>query len=232
MPPTQSTQTLSNVPLFEGLTQEQLADVARRVRRRTFEPREYLVRRDEIGDAMYILLSGKVKVSTLTEVGQTETIVATLSTDDIIGELSVLDGERRSADVIAIERTEALVLSAEDVRAWVHAFPAVGLALLRTLAGRVRRSTEWISVLCSQDVSGRLARVLLDLSRMHGVDLPGGGRMVRLHLTQNDLGSLVGASRESVNKAISSFKEVKWIAPDDKPYITILNREALERRGG
>ena len=225
------TQALSDVPLFEGLTQEQLAEVARRVRRRTFQPREFLVHRDEIGDAMYILLSGKVKVSTPAEQGdKVETIITTLSAGDIIGELSVLDGERRNADVIAMERTEALVLSAEDVHAWLHAYPAVGIALLRGLAGRLRRTTEWISVLAQQDVTGRLARLLLDLSHAHGVDLSEGGRLIRLRLTQNDLGGLVGASRESVCKAINNFKDLSWIAVDHTPYITILNAEALEKR--
>lgn len=221
-------QALSDVPLFDGLNQEQLAEVAQRLRRRTFETHDVLMRGGETGDSMYILVSGKVKVCTTND--QTETIIAVLAAGDVIGELSVLDGEVRSADVIALERTEALVLSSTDVHALMRTVPAISIALLRGLAGRLRLATEWISVLCQQDVSGRLARLLLNLSRTHGVDLPGGGRLIRLRLIQNDLAGQVGASRESVNKAMGYFENVKWIAKDTTHYITVLDPEALEKR--
>lgn len=221
-------RALSSVPLFAGLTPEQLDEVARFLRRRSFDEHAVVVHRDAPGDALYILLSGKVKVATTNE--EDETIIAMLGAGDIFGELSVLDGEGRSADVVALERTEVLVLSTADVHTCLHAFPSISIALLQGLTGRLRRATEWITVLSSQDVYGRIARQLLDLSNKHGVDVPGGGRLIRLRLTQIDLAGIVGASRESVNKAMRFFKTKNWITVDTTHHITVLNREALEKR--
>ena len=219
---------LASVPLFSELTQEQLGVVATYLRRRTFEEREVIVRRDAPGDALYIVMSGKVKVCYPGDEG--ETIIALFSKGDFFGDLSVLDGEGRSADVVAIEPTEVLVLAAEDVHASINAFPAIAIALLRELAGRLRRSTEWIHALSCQDVYGRIAAQLLHLSEAHGVDVPDGGRMIRLRLTQHDLASLVGASRESVNKAMGYFKSKNYIRVDSAHQITVYDREALEKR--
>jgi CRP-like cAMP-binding protein len=221
---------LAAVPLFSGLTEEQLATVAGYLRRRRFDERTVIVRRDSPGDALYILVSGKVKVSYLDE-EQGETILAVFSAGDFFGEFAVLDGGGRSADVIALEPTEVLMLSAEDVHACLNAFPAIAIALLRELAGRLRRSTEWIRCLSSQDVYGRIAGQLLHLARTQGTDVPGGGRRIGLRLTQNDLAGIVGASRESVNKAMGYFKSKGYIAVDAANHqITVLNREALEKR--
>ena len=202
--------------------------VAVYLRRRTFEEREVIVRRDAPGDALYIVMSGKVKVCYPGDDG--ETIITMFSKGDFFGDLSVLDGEGRSADVVALEPTEVLVLAAEDVYASINAFPAIAIALLRELAGRLRRSTEWIHSLSCQDVYGRIAAQLLHLSQAHGVDTPDGGRLIRLRLTQHDLASLVGASRESVNKAMGYFKSKKYISVDGSHQITVHDREALEKR--
>lgn len=221
-------KALAAVPLFSGLNQVQLNTIAGYLRRRSFEEREVIVRRDSPGDALYIIASGKVKVCYVEE--DTETIIAVFSAGDFFGELSVLDGEGRSADVVALEATEVLVLATEDVHASINAFPAIAITLLRELAGRLRRSTEWIRSLSSQDVYGRIAQQLLDLSHLHGSDLPGGGRRIGLRLTQNDLAGIVGASRESVNKAMGYFKSKGYIAVDGTHRITVLDREALEKR--
>lgn len=185
-------------------------------------------RRDSPGDALYILISGKVKVSYLEDEG--ETIIAVLRAGDLFGELSILDGEGRSADVVALEPTEALVLAANDFMMCLNAVPAIAITLLKELAGRLRRSTSWIHALSSQDVYGRIAQQLLFLADTHGVEAPGGGRRIALRLTQNDLAGIVGASRESVNKAMGYFKQKGYIAVDSTYHITVFNRDALEKR--
>ena len=221
-------KVLASVPLFADLSDVQLQTVAEYARRRVFQERDVIVQRNSPGDALFIVISGKVKVSWTTEDG--ETIIAVFSAGDFFGELSVLDGEQRSADVIALEPTEVLALSTEDVHACINRFPAISIALLRGLAGRVRRSTEWIRALSSQDVYGRIAQQLLFLSDQHGDPVPGGGTVIRLRLTQNDMAGIVGASRESVNKAMGYFRAKGYIAVDTGHHITVLNREALERR--
>jgi CRP/FNR family transcriptional regulator, cyclic AMP receptor protein len=222
------TQVLSTVPLFSRLNEEQLEYVARLLRRRTFKERDVIVRRDTPGDALYILLSGRVKVAYLDH--EDETIIAVMRAGDFFGELSVLDGEMRSADVVALETTEVLILAASDFHESIQAVPAIALSLLQQLAARVRRDTAWIRALSSQDVYGRIAQQLLYLSETHGTDVEGDGRRIGLRLTQNDLAGIVGASRESVNKAIGYFKQKGYITVDSSYHITVYNADALRKR--
>jgi CRP-like cAMP-binding protein len=221
-------EALGAVPLFSGLQPEESMLVAGRLRRRSFSEREVIVHRDGPGDALYIITSGKVKVSCSGE--ENETIIALMSRGDFFGELSILDGEGRSADVVALEPTEVLMLSADDFNRCLVDMPGIAVSLLRQLAGRLRRSTSWIQVLSSQDVYGRIAQQLLTLSDMHGVESPTGKR-IALRLTQNDLAGIVGASRESVNKAVGYFKSKGYISVDAASYhITIHDRAALQKR--
>lgn len=220
------TKALGSVPLFSELTEEQLEFVSSHLRRRTYQEREVIVRRDSPGDALFLLISGKVKVSYRDE--EDETIIAVLQAGDFFGELSLLDGEGRSADVVALEPTEVLILSAADFQTCIQS-PTIALALLKQIAGRLRRATSWIRSLSSQDVYGRIAQQLLYLAETHGVD-GDQGRQIALRLTQNDIAGIVGASRESVNKAMGYFKSKGFISVDSSYHITVHNREGLERR--
>ena len=221
-------QALAAIPLFSGLEEEQLSLVAGYLKRHTFAEREVIVRRDSPGDALFIIVAGKVKVSYIED--DNETIIAVLSPGDFFGELSIIDGEGRSADVSAVDTTEVLVLSAADFNQCLQTMPAIAFSLLKEIAGRLRRSTAWIRVLSSQDVYGRIAQQLLSLSDTHGTDLPDGGRRINLRLTQNDIAGIVGASRESVNKAMGFFKQKNYIAVDTTYHITVYNRDALQKR--
>ena len=223
-------KALASVPLFSELAPDELDAIADCLRRRTFDEREVIVRRDAPGDALFIITSGKVKVSVPSDEG--ETIICFYSAGDFFGELAILDGENRSADVTALEPTHALMLSASDVRASIAKYPAIASAFLRELAGRVRRSTESMRTIMTLPVDGRIAAQLLHLSETQGMDLPGGSgaRLIRLRLTQNDIASFVGASRESVNKAMGYLKSKNWISWDNLHYITIHDHGALRKR--
>jgi CRP-like cAMP-binding protein len=218
---------LTGIPLFAGLSEEQLEAIGPHLRHRAYAEREVIVRRDSPGDALFLLTRGKVKVSYLDD--DDETIITHLGAGDFFGELSILDGEGRSADVVAVEPTEVLMLSAADFNHCLMSMPAIAIALLRELAGRLRRSTSWIRSLSSQDVYGRIACQLVSLAHTHGVDVPE-GRRITLRLTQNDLAGIVGASRESVNKAIGYFKAKGYITVDTTYHITVCDRAALEKR--
>lgn len=221
-------QALAAIPLFSELPDEQLTLVAGYLKRRSFGERDIIVKRDSPGDALFIIVAGKAKVSYVEE--DDETIIAVLSAGDFFGELSIIDGAGRSADVTAVEQTEVLILSSADFRQCLETMPGIAFSLLKEIAGRLRRSTTWIRVLSSQDVYGRIAQQLLSLSDTHGTDLPDGGRRINLRLTQNDLAGIVGASRESVNKAMGYFKQKNYIAVDTTYHITVYNRDALQKR--
>lgn len=223
-------KALASVPLFSSLSPEQLGLIAAKLQRRIYAEREVIVRRDSPGDALFILVSGKVKVSYTGD--EDETIIAVLSAGEFFGELSILDGEGRSADVITVEPTEVLILSAADFNQCLATMPTIAPELLRQLAGRLRRATSWIRTLSSQDVYGRIAQQLLFLCQTHGVDTPSGGRRIALRLTQHDIAGIVGASRESVNKAMGYFKTKGYLSVDQANYnITVHDLAALERRG-
>ncbi len=224
-------RALAAIPLFASLEGQHLTVLATRLRRRAYAERAVIVRRDTPGDALFILLTGKVKVSyPAADPDDAETIIALMRAGDFFGELSVLDGEGRSADVIALEPTECLVLSATDFHECLRQMPEISLALLKQLAGRLRRSTKWIHSLASQDVYGRIAQQLLYLSDAHGKKLPDGAIRIGVRLTQGDLAGIVGASRESVNKAMGFYKSKGYISVDTSHYITVHNPSALEIR--
>jgi CRP-like cAMP-binding protein len=120
------------------------------------------------------------------------------------------------------------MLTKDDLHDIIQRYPRISLHLLITLAGRLRRTTDAYLAYSTLDVNGRLAMQLLRLSEQHGVRNSEGER-IDLRLTQTDLGALVGASRESVNKVMGYFRRQGYISVDDRNQITVRNRQALQR---
>ena len=220
-------QILANVPLFAGLEQDQLVALASRLQRRHYDERQIIIKQDTPGDALYVVVSGRVKV--VVQEGDGETILAVLGAGECVGEMALIDGEPRSADVVAMDSTEVLVLSTRDFQESIQAMPQIAFGLLREMAGRLRRSNQWVRSLSSQNVYGRIAAQLLHLADLHGTDVPE-GRRILLRLTQNDLAAIIGSSRESVNKAVGYFKNKKVISVDTSYHITIHDTETLRKR--
>jgi CRP/FNR family cyclic AMP-dependent transcriptional regulator len=220
--------TLADVPLFSGLQPTDLDLIAQRVRQRRYRPGEAIFHRDDPGVALYIIVAGKVKVHNETPDGG-DVMLTILSNGDFFGEMSLLDGEERSADVSTLEPTEVLVLTQADLHDCIRQAPQIAINLLATLAGRLRRTNETIQALSSLDVHGRVAKQLLLLSRQHGVQTPEGVQ-IGIRLTQTDLAGLVGASRESVNKVLGYFRRRGYLTLDDQHRITLLKPDELARR--
>lgn len=218
---------LAQVPLFEDLSEADLNIVAQRVRQRRYKEGDTIFHRNDPGVALYVIVTGRVKIHNETNDG-TDVIICILSAGDFFGELAVIDGEERSADATTIELTELLMLTKDDLHDILERYPRISLRLLTTLAGRLRRTTEAYLAYSSLDVNGRLALQLLRLSEQHGIVTPAGVR-IDLRLTQTDLGALVGASRESVNKVMGFFRRQAYVSVDDKNQITIRNHNALAK---
>lgn len=218
---------LAEVPLFEDLSEAEIAILSQRVRQRRYKEGDTIFHRNDPGVALYVIISGKVKIHNETNDG-TDCIIAILSEGDFFGELAVIDGEERSADATTIEPTELLMLTRDDLHDILQRYPRISLRLLETLAGRIRRTTEAYLAYSTLDVNGRLALQLLRLSEQHGVVTPNGIR-IDLRLTQTDLGALVGASRESVNKVMGFFRRQGYVVCDDKNFISIHKPDALEK---
>lgn len=219
---------LAEIPLFAGLSESELAVVAERVRQRRYREGDTIFHRDDPGVALYIILSGRIKIHNETGEGA-DMIIAVLQPGDFFGELAVLDGDERSADATTVEPSELLMLTREDMHDIIQRHPKIGINLLMTVAGRLRRTTSALQAVSTLDVNGRVAKQLLVLSEQCGI-VTTRGVEIAMRLTQSDIAALVGASRESVNKVLGFFRRRGWVDFDERHRLIILNRDELERR--
>jgi CRP/FNR family cyclic AMP-dependent transcriptional regulator len=172
--------------------------------RKRVTARQVVFHQGEPGREMYIVVSGKLKVSVTSEEGK-ELSFFILDKNDIFGELALLDGERRSATVTAIGSCELLVLHHSDFQCLLKENATIGLKMLSILAGRVRATTALYESSVFVEIPGRLAARLLELADEHGKEVEG-GRLIDLKLSQYELGTLINASRESVNKQLKAWE--------------------------
>jgi CRP/FNR family transcriptional regulator, cyclic AMP receptor protein len=218
---------LAAVPLFAGLDAAGLESLARAVRPRRFRRGEVVFHLGDPGDALFVVSAGAVKI-TLPSEGGDEAIIATLRPGDFFGELALLDGAPRSATAVALEPTETLVLPREPFRALVATEPAIRDALLAALARELRRLTVHVEELHFLDIAGRLAARLAHLATDHGKPGPDGTLRLDGPLTQTDLASMVGCTRQSVNKLLGLFVGDGLVALD-RDAIVILDLDGLLR---
>ena len=222
------TDILGAIPLFAGLRQPELEALAQRLRQRRYKENEAIFHRDDPGAAMYLIVSGRVKIHNEGADG-TDIIITVFKGGEFFGELSLLDGSERSADATTMEPTEMLMLTRGDLEATIERNPRIAMNMLASLATRIRTSNVSIESLSALDVKGRVARVLLDLSERHGEKVDGGTR-INAKLTQSELAALVGASRESVNKQIGKFRRLGILAYDADKQRLILRKSAELRK--
>ena len=183
---------------------------------------------DDPGPVM-VLLSGRVKAVAL-DAGGREAIVALRGPGDLIGELSAIDGAPRSVTVTTLEPVEALVLAGSAFTAYLERRPRVALVILRMLAVRLRYADARHADLAGHDVVGRVANRLVELAERYGVEAA--GRIeVELPLSQEEIASWAGASREAVSKALHVLREL-GIVETGRRRITVLDLEALRRHAG
>ena len=218
---------LRKVPLFAGLSEQELEVLADSLGKRTFGKGMIIFHKGSLGQTLYIIESGKVRIFILSESGQ-EISVNVYGCGQVFGELSMLDGLPRSAGAIVMEETHVLTLRRDDFLSLLEMYPRIAQGIIATLSTRVRYTTEYAESLAFLNVYGRVAKRLLELAGHHGVEKEGGTK-IKLRLTQRDLASLVGATRESVNKVLGTFRDQGLIEVEGQR-ITILDRRGLKRR--
>jgi CRP/FNR family cyclic AMP-dependent transcriptional regulator len=219
--------TLAAVPLFSGLDEASLDSVGRGMRARRFRRGEVIFHLGDPGDALFVVMSGAVKITLPSETGD-EAILATLRPGDFFGELALLDGAPRSASAAALEPTETLVLPRDRFRELIATEPAIRDALLHALAKELRRLTLHVEELHFLDIAGRLAARLARLSDEQGRPQPDGSIRLDAPITQSDLASMVGCTRQSVNKLLGLFVDDGLIRLE-RDAIIIVNLDALVR---
>jgi len=218
---------LGRAQLFQDLPIGTLRELAGAVLRRTYRRGDVIVEQGEPGDALYVLLSGEVKVLVEAPSGE-QAVVSILGPGDCAGEFSLIDGEPRSATVEAIDTVETLVLLRRDFLDFIHAHPETMERLLMSLVRRLRRTDELAAELARLDTRGRLAKTLLDLAREHG-RAEGRGTEIELPITQGDLAAMVGATRERVNRILGALEEDGAIQRHGR-HIVVLDPELLRKQ--
>ncbi len=219
---------LKQLPLFANLSEAELNTLANDFTTRRFQQGEAIFFQGDPSQALYLIQTGRVRIYVQDESGQ-ETSVIFYGTGDIFGELAAIDGLPRSASAIAADETIVHVLNRERLRVHLLASPQLAYNFMQALAVRVRYSTLQVGNLTLHDVPGRLARKLLELAQGNG-RVEANGVRIDMPLTQSDLASLIGATRESTNKALGNFRR-SGIIRIEQNQITIVDPDALRELG-
>lgn len=200
-----------SVPLFYGLNPLDLKALLSLAKTSVIKSRQVVCSRGEPGDALYVLITGKLKVTAESGDGR-ELILAILDAGETFGEMSLLDGKPRCANVTAVQDSELLIVRRQDFLLFLEQHPKVAIELLAILTQRLRGMDDMMGDVRFLDVRRRLARMLHRLVMQHGRTMNGGGVRIDLHLSQEDLGNLICATRESVNKHLKAWEDEGWLS--------------------
>ncbi len=218
-------QLIVELPLLERLPRKELLDLAEHARVQLFPAGSAIIQEGEPGDSLHAILDGSIRISILSPTG-IETTIALLGPGECFGELALLDGRPRSATAIAVRPTKTLVVTRGDFVAWLAERPQSALMLLETLSLRLRRTNESLVDMAFSDLSHRLPRRLLRLAGSTTRDTLSSLAGKRLSITQSGLASMLGVSRESVNKQLKLLTKRGWLEVR-RGSITILDPVAL-----
>lgn len=194
---------LKSIPLFSELNDRELEKIDLVASKLKYHKDNLILIEEEVGSSMFVILSGRVKISRISDDGR-EVILSILSEGDFFGEMSLLDGQTRSANVTAIEESELMVIRREDFLQMLRDYPQIAINLLKELAQRIRKSDEHIKSLSLQDATGRVASTLLRIAEDSGVLRRGQVEISELPL-QQDLANMAGTSRETISRVIKSL---------------------------
>ena len=203
--------TIARAPLFAALPLPAIEDLTQRVNVRRVSAHTAVVSQDETGDSMFVIMSGRVKVVIFGENGR-EVTLSILRPGDSFGEMSLFDGEARSANCIALEPTTMLVLDREDLLRHLSNHPRTALNLLGEMARRLRRADENIAQLALCDVNERLVHRLVSLAHEEGSETPE-GKLVRRRPTQQELANMIGSCRETISRSFNQLAREGMIVP-------------------
>jgi len=220
-------EILRRAGLFQGVDPDAVEALASEFEIIEAARGETLFTEGEPGESLYIVLAGKVKLGRRSPDGR-ENLVAVMGPSDQFGELSLFDPGPRTATATVVTDARLARLPKAALQKWVQDRPQIAVQLLRVVARRLRRTNTMLADLIFVDVPGRVAKQLLQLAQRFG-SVDGGRLRVTHDLTQEELAQLVGASRETVNKALADFASRGWLQLEGKS-VVILDRERLARR--
>lgn len=202
---TGNTEFLSSVPIFSELSPETIEKVSKLATVRLYPKNTIILGEEEAGSAFFVIVSGKVKVSRISnDDSGKEVILSILNPLDFFGEMALLDGLNRSANVIALEESRLFIIQRADFLDLLYEHPEVSIALLQELTQRLRAASMKIKALSLKDAEGKVATVLLQLADDVGRIKHGIVEIEKLPF-QHELANMAGTSRETISRTLHSF---------------------------
>ncbi|MFC1490114.1 Crp/Fnr family transcriptional regulator [Candidatus Latescibacterota bacterium] len=217
---------LKQIPLFSTLKDEELDAIYELSYTKKCSKDAIILLENEEGDTLFIILGGKVKVTTFSESGK-EVIFSILSEGDFFGDMSLMDGKPRSATVISIEESELRLIRRNDFIKLIEKHPRIALKLLEELTSRLRKADERIESLAIHDVTGRLAGILLELAEERG-DKKDKSVLIKARPTHQELANMVGTTRETVTRVLKQLENKNYINMSGKDLL-ILDSEVFKK---
>ena len=212
-------ELLQSVSIFWDLNEGELGHIADKMVAKHFENGNYIFLEDTEGEQCFFVLEGSVKVTRLSKDGR-EVILAMLNEGDFFGEMSLLDGESRSANVIALEKTKVLTLDRNDFIAVVNDYPQIAVQLLKELARRLRKSDRQIASLSLSDAEKRIALCIIRFADEQGV-IQNGKVSIPKTPIQQDIANMAGTSRETVSRALGILEKEDLIERNGRELIIL-----------
>ena len=210
---------LQSVSLFFDLSEKELGYIEEKMVSRRYENGNYIFLEDSEGEQCFFVAKGSVKVTRLSKDGR-EVILTMLNAGDFFGEMSLLDGESRSANVIALEETEVLTLNREDFLVVLHDYPTIAIQLVTEMAGRLRKSDRQIASLSLSDAEKRITMCIIRFADDQGV-IKNGKVSIPKTPIQQDIANMAGTSRETVSRALSILEKENLIERNGRELIIL-----------
>ena len=225
--PENDAEILARAGIFQGVEPSAVSELAGRLPEVKLPPGRIVFAEGAPGDRLYIIISGKVKIGRRSRDGR-ESLLTIMGPSDMFGELAIFDPGPRTSSATTMTEVRAVSMDRDALRDWIAHRPEIAGQLLRVLARRLRRTNNNLADLIFTDVPGRVAKQLLQLAQQFGTQEEGALRVTH-DLTQEEIAQLVGATRETVNKALGDFAHRGWIELDGKS-VVICDCESLARR--
>lgn len=216
---------LSKNPLFGSLGPDELDELLSLSIVQKFDSNQLIFNRGDPGDGLYAIMDGRVGIKTVSKSGK-EIFLNIMEKGEVFGEIALLDGKERTAGAVAIKPTELLFISRERFIPFLEKRPKLCIRLLVVLCSRLRWTSEIIEDTIFRDIRSRLAKRLLAFVEVYGVPVENGTK-IDLKISQEDLGRMLGATRESINKELGTW-QAQGVISHDHGYITLHDTKVLE----
>jgi len=217
---------LKRIPLFASLSDPDLQNLTSLLRRKLLGKGEILFQQGDEGTALYIIVQGRIRISLSRRLDNVT--LAILGQGEFLGEMALLDELPRSADAIALEDAQLYVLNRKDFLSFLSNNPHTVYAILNSLSRRLRKTDDQLAEMCFLNLSARLAKRLVELAETQAPDQDE-PNACDLSISQQELGNILGVSRESINKELKILRD-KGVVSTSRNSIRILDLEALRKR--